>query len=378
MDPNPQDPAKPATSRRVEAALSALRRGDPVMIAGAEDETPEIAIAAELAREDSLALLRQWGDGLPSLLITANRAAILHIPPSGEDILQLPMGDDVTAGTIRALVDPTHDLDGTVRGPFKRAKEPLNAPSRVAVDLVKAGLLLPAVLMARVAVAGDRAEAWADAREIAFVTIAEIARFRDQGAMPLLEHVVATKVPLEDAEASRIVAFRPRDGGQEQLAIVIGEPSSDAPVLVRLHSECLTGDLLGSLKCDCGAQLKGAIRTIAKAGAGVLLYLAQEGRGIGLVNKLRAYRLQEQGFDTIEANERLGFRADEREFVVAAEMLKALGFTTIRLLTNNPDKVSVLEASGITVAERVPHAFPPNNHNEFYLSTKKKRSGHYL
>lgn len=378
MDPNPTDPAKPATSLRVEAALSALRRGDPVMIAGAEGETPEIAVAAELAREDSLTLLQQWGKSRPSLLLTANRAAILHIPPTGEDILQLPMADDVGAGTVRALVDPTHDLDGTVRGPFKRSKNPISAPSRAAMDLVKAGLLLPAALAVRVGVGSDQAESWADARGMAFVTVPEIARFRDQGAMPLLERVVATKVPLEDAEASRIVAFRPRDGGQEHLAIVIGEPAADAPVLVRLHSECLTGDLLGSLKCDCGAQLKGAIRTIAKSGAGVLLYLAQEGRGIGLVNKLRAYRLQEQGFDTIEANERLGFKADEREFVVAAEMLKALGFTTIRLLTNNPDKVSALEAAGIKVAERVPHAFPPNNHNEFYLSTKKKRSGHYL
>ena len=378
MDPNPQDPARPATSRRVEAALSALRRGAPVVIAGAEGETAEVALAAELAREDSVAVLRQWGEDRPSLLITANRAAILHIPPSGEDILQLSMGDDVTAGTIRALVDPTHDLDGTVRGPFKRVKDPVSAPSRAAMDLMKAGLLLPAVLMARLVGESDNAEAWAGARGIAFVTVSEIARFRDQGAMPLLERVVATKVPLEDAEASRIVAFRPRDGGQEHLAIVIGEPVSDVPVLVRLHSECLTGDLLGSLKCDCGAQLKGAIRTIAKAGSGVLLYLAQEGRGIGLVNKLRAYRLQEQGFDTIEANERLGFKADEREFVVAAEMLKALGYASIRLLTNNPDKVSALEAAGITVAERVPHAFPPNNHNEFYLSTKKKRSGHYL
>jgi len=375
MDPNPTDPAKPASSRRVEAAIAALRRGEPVMIAG---ETVEIALAAELAREDSVTLLRQWGDGRPTLLLTANRAAILHIPPTGEDILQLPMGDDASAETVRALVDPTHDLDGTVRGPFKRSKDPVSTPSRAATDLVKAGLLLPAALSARAAIETDAAEAWADARGVAFVTVAEIARFRDQGAMPLLERVVATKVPLEDAEASRIVAFRPRDGGQEHLAIVIGDPAADAPVLVRLHSECLTGDLLGSLKCDCGAQLKGAIRTIAKAGSGVLLYLAQEGRGIGLVNKLRAYRLQEQGFDTIEANERLGFKADEREFVVAAEMLKALGFTTIRLLTNNPDKVSALEAAEIRVAERVPHAFPPNNHNEFYLSTKKKRSGHYL
>ena len=376
MDPNPTDPAKPTTSERVEAAIAALRRADPVMIAGLADDTPAIAIAAEIAHDDTLALLRQWSQAKPSLLITANRAAILHIPPSGEDIIGLPLRDEIGAETIRALADPMHDLDGTVRGPFKRSRDPLNENARGAMDLVKAGLLLPAVVAATADVADPAG--WASARGIAFVTLGEIARFRDQGAMPLLERVVATRVPLEDAEASRIVAFRPRDGGSEHLAIVIGEPASDAPVLVRLHSECLTGDLLGSLKCDCGAQLRGAIRTIAEAGSGVLLYLAQEGRGIGLVNKLRAYRLQEQGFDTVEANERLGFKADEREFVVAAEMLKALGYPAIRLLTNNPDKVSALEAAGITVAERVPHAFPPNNHNEFYLSTKKKRSGHYL
>jgi GTP cyclohydrolase II len=138
----------------------------------------------------------------------------------------------------------------------------------------------------------------------------------------------------------------------------------------------LTGDLLGSLKCDCGDQLRGAISAIGKEGAGILLYLAQEGRGIGLINKLKAYELQDQGFDTIEANERLGFKADEREFAVAAEMLKYLGFNSVRLLTNNPDKVAALARFGIEITERVAHSFPANPHNEAYIATKRAKAGH--
>jgi GTP cyclohydrolase II len=143
-----------------------------------------------------------------------------------------------------------------------------------------------------------------------------------------------------------------------------------------MHSECFTGDLLGSLKCDCGSQLRGAIDAIAKAGGGVLLYLAQEGRGIGLINKLRAYRLQDQGFDTIDANERLGFEADERLYGIAARMLQLLGYRSVRLLTNNPEKVAALKAAGVTVTARVRHTFPDNEHNRAYLKTKAERAGH--
>jgi GTP cyclohydrolase II len=185
-------------------------------------------------------------------------------------------------------------------------------------------------------------------------------------------------VPLEGAEDAVVHAFRPADGGKEHLAIVIGDPVKDSPVLTRLHSECLTGDLLGSLRCDCGDQLRGAIQAIAAAGGGILLYLAQEGRGIGLVNKLRAYRLQDEGFDTIDANERLGFDADERVYRPAATILRALGFGKVRLLTNNPAKVEGLSACGIDVVERVPHRFPANGHNETYLRTKAARAGHLL
>ena len=148
--------------------------------------------------------------------------------------------------------------------------------------------------------------------------------------------------------------------------------------MVRLHSQCFTGDLIGSLRCDCGDQLRGAVRQIGAAGAGIILYLAQEGRGIGLVNKLRAYTLQDQGLDTFEANEQLGFDADERHYLVAAEMLRQLGFSRIRLLTNNPEKIAALQRSGIDVVERVPHVFPANGHNARYLATKASRGGHLI
>jgi len=149
-------------------------------------------------------------------------------------------------------------------------------------------------------------------------------------------------------------------------------------VLIRLHSECFTGDLLGSLRCDCGIQLRSAITEIAKQGSGILLYLAQEGRGIGLVNKLRAYELQDDGFDTIDANEQLGFDADERIYAPAATMLARMGIKRVRLMTNNPEKINGLTRHGIEVAERVAHSFPANGHNENYLRTKAERAGHLL
>jgi GTP cyclohydrolase II len=198
-----------------------------------------------------------------------------------------------------------------------------------------------------------------------------------------LQLTVRATVPLEGAEQAELAAFRPQDGGPEHYAVIIGAKGAPAlsppgPVLTRLHSECFTGDFLGSLKCDCGDQLRGAVQAIAKAGGGVLLYLAQEGRGIGLMNKLRAYRLQDEGFDTIEANQRLGFADDERLYDVAARMLKLLGYNKVRLLTNNPDKVRALEAAGIEVAERVPHTFPENAHNRDYLRVKAQKAGHLL
>ncbi|WP_164156721.1 GTP cyclohydrolase II, partial [Sandarakinorhabdus rubra] len=186
------------------------------------------------------------------------------------------------------------------------------------------------------------------------------------------------RLPLASAENTEVVAFRPDDGGPEHLALLIGDPDISRPVLARLHSSCLTGDVLGSLKCDCGPQLHAAIAAIAaNPGGGILLYLQQEGRGIGLLNKLRAYALQDQGWDTVDANTRLGFAADERDFSLAAAMLAALGVRNVQLLTNNPLKVAGLAAHGLTVS-RVPHDMPPNPHNAAYLATKRDRQGHML
>jgi GTP cyclohydrolase II len=197
-----------------------------------------------------------------------------------------------------------------------------------------------------------------------------------------LRRVAAADVPLNGAPDSRVVAFRSAGSAIEHLAIVIGRPEEapgDAkPPLVRIHSECFTGDLLGSMRCDCGEQLRGAIARIAQDGAGVVLYLAQEGRGIGLVNKLRAYGLQDRGLDTMDANRALGWGADERNFLVGAKMLEIMGIKRIRLLTNNPDKMAALVACGIEVTGREPHAFEPNGVNDGYLATKAGRFGHML
>jgi GTP cyclohydrolase II len=180
------------------------------------------------------------------------------------------------------------------------------------------------------------------------------------------------------SEAGRLHVFRPEDGGEEHYAVEIGTPPRDKPVLSRLHSACFTGDLLGSLKCDCGPQLRGALAQMGAEGAGVLLYLNQEGRGIGLANKMRAYALQDQGFDMVEANHRLGFEDDERDFRLGAELLRKLGFSATRLMTNNPAKVAMMERCGIAVTERVPLKVGHTPQNAEYLATKAAKSGHLL
>ena len=258
---------------------------------------------------------------------------------------------------------------------FTRLKGSVISPMDASIKLTKLARLLPSSLVCELL--NIDPVAFARAEDLSLVSTEDVFGYDENSAFELRPVAVA-KVPLQAAENAKIHAFRPIDGGIEHLAILIGDPNRHEPVLTRLHSECFTGDLIGSLKCDCGEQLRGSLKAINDEGAGVLLYLAQEGRGIGLINKLRAYKLQSDGFDTVDANERLGFDADERVFRPAAEMLSSLGFKKIRLMTNNPDKVEGLTRCGIEVTERVEHKFPSNTHNELYLATKKKRSGHYL
>jgi GTP cyclohydrolase II len=359
--------ARHALLRRVDDAFAALRRGR--LAAVTDGEGTILCLAAESVTPETMVDIKRRSSETPMVALTANRAAVLRINPTGADIIRMPVATHFNARLIRSLADPTRDLDNPMRGPFARSWDAVPAAVRAAVKLCKLGQLLPAVVTVNVDAV--------DSSTIPTVSAEDIEAY-DEVAAISLHPVSSARVPLHGAENTRVIAFRPEDGGVEHLAIVIGDPAPDEPVLIRLHSECFTGDLLGSLKCDCGQQLQGAIAAIGAAGSGILLYLAQEGRGIGLINKLRAYHLQDDGFDTVEANERLGFDADERLFLPAAEMLRNLGFDRVRLMTNNPDKVDSLARFGIEVVERVPHEFPSNAHNELYLATKAKRSGHYL
>jgi GTP cyclohydrolase II len=268
--------------------------------------------------------------------------------------------DWLDVSTALAIADPGRDLDRAPVGPLQPIAPECIETARAALDLARLAGLLPALWLLDPNVA-----------EL-LVPIDDIVRERKH---PAVEIVARAKLPLDDMPPTQIVAFRASDDGQEHVALVVGAFAGKPP-LVRLHSECLTGDVFGSLKCDCGPQLKEALHIVGAAGGGVLLYLRQEGRGIGLANKIRAYALQDRGLDTVDANQRLGFADDERDYGHAAAMLRALGIDEVRLLTNNPAKVTGLEGAGIKVAARVPHHMPTNPHNADYLATKRKRSGH--
>ncbi len=365
--PNHED-ARAADSARivdqVARAAEAFRAGKPVAVTGTGRTV--LALAVETATDASLKAL-----GRPlRLVLTHARAQTLKIRLYSPAVvaLVLPRGAGAGAGAegLRTIADPTADLSAPLKGPFDALREKLPEGFGAAVKLAKLAGLLPSV------VARTAAEI---PRGVVRVPAEAIAQYGD-AVVDALAIVTRARVPLEGAERTELVAFRPPGSGPEHYAVVIGDPPRDAPVLARLHSECFTGDLLGSLKCDCGDQLRGAIAAISKAGGGVLIYLAQEGRGIGLINKLRAYRLQDQGFDTVEANTRLGFEADERLYAVAARMFALLGYKAVRLMTNNPDKVKALQAAGMTVSERVPLAFAGNEHNRAYLKTKAEKAGH--
>jgi len=360
----------PQRPRSLDDAVAAFRRGEPVLLGDSS-----LAVAGELVSEQSLQRLREISDRPLALVVTRRRAVALGL--AARDALagavSIALAPGLPAAVIRNLADPAASLGAEPPG-IGPEPAPAAADALAAVSLAKLAALLPAALVLALA----PAEA-ALVRRRTDLAIADIdAVMRRRAAMAGLTRITEARVPLAGAEDARLIAFRPGDGGSEHLAILIGAPDRDAPVLIRLHSECFTGDRLGSLRCDCGDQLRGAIETIAREGGGALLYLAQEGRGIGLVNKLRAYALQDGGFDTFDANEQLGFDADERVYLPAAEMLRQLGFAKVRLLTNNPDKVAALERYGIAVVERVPHVFPANRHNERYLRAKATRGGHLL
>jgi GTP cyclohydrolase II len=373
MDPEADTPRARVKERlrRIHRAASELRRGVPVVIGG---DHPLLVLAAETAGADGLAELEQIAGVHPFLILAPARAAAVTRTPSlaGSDEITVELPASLRRIEVyQALANPLDEQPAT-RETLRVVPSPPGAGA--ALSLAKIGRLLPAVLA--VPIAGDIASTLAG-RGLTLVESADVQAY-PKDEVTGLKQIVSALVPLVDAPDSRVVAFRSDGSAFEHLAIVIGRPETYQAPLVRIHSECFTGDLLGSMRCDCGEQLRGAIRRIAEAGAGVLLYLAQEGRGIGLVNKLRAYGLQDRGLDTMDANRALGWNSDERNFLLGATMLHILGISRVRLLTNNPDKVAAMEACGIGVAGREPHLFPPNGVNDEYLAAKAARFGHML
>lgn len=359
-------------TRAVHRAVADLRRGTPVLLLGSPDY---IVAAADTVGAAGLAEFAALAAGPPVLLLSPVRAAaLLRRPVEPGGAIALRTAGLLDAALLRGMADPT--ASQILADPPEQATLPVPAPAAIA--LMKLGRLLPAALVAPV---HPDASMQVVRLGMLAVSAADVLAHPAAASASLVQ-VASAQVPLAASADARVVAFRAPDAGIEHLAILIGKPehasAADPAPLARVHSECFTGDLLGSLRCDCGPQLHAALDRMAADGAGVLLYLAQEGRGIGLTNKLRAYALQDHGLDTLDANRALGWNADERNFMVAATMLDQLGIGRVRLLTNNPDKLAALAACGVQVEGREPLVIEPNGINDHYLATKVRRFGHLL
>jgi 3,4-dihydroxy 2-butanone 4-phosphate synthase / GTP cyclohydrolase II len=390
----------------VEEAIGEIRAGRMVVVVDDPDRENEgdLVVAAEFASDAAVNFMATHARGLICLCLTGARCEELGLPQMTQRnearlgtafTVSVEAREGVTTGisaadrahTIAVAIDPKsspHDLvqpghvfplrarDG---GVLVRAGQ-----TEAAVDLARlAGLNAAGVVCEIMNEDGTMARVpdlvpYCERHGLKMITVADLIEYRRR-MEKLVERVVSVRLPTEYGEFTA-VAFRETLTGREHVALVMGEIGDD--VLVRVHSECLTGDVFHSLRCDCGEQLESALATIAAAGNGVVLYMAQEGRGIGLLNKLRAYELQEQGLDTVEANLALGFAADEREWGIGNQILAELGITTMRLLTNNPKKVSGVEAYGLRVTEQVPIEMPPHPENVRYLAAKRDKLGHRL
>ncbi|CAN5400431.1 GTP cyclohydrolase II [soil metagenome] len=366
------DPSSPdeLAAVRVDRARTELRHGRPVAIRATVDADKIggalLVAAVETLSPSRLRAMSKGGAPL-RLLLTAERltamkwsdskAPLTFRVPRGVTIEQLQLLGAVRAG------GGDHTLLGE--------PQPATAQMMAALTLVKRAQLTPALLVCDLPASSD---ASLDAEQVLQLSVGDVSHVGPTRASSL-RRISDAHVPIAANENCTLVLFREIEGDAEHVAIIVGSPAMDQPVSVRLHSSCLTGDLLGSLRCDCGDQLRRAIDHLAEAG-GVLLYLAQEGRGTGLANKLRAYRLQDDGLDTLQADRYLGFRDDERDFTIAAAMLQGLGIARINLLTNNPRKIEALRGAGIEVVDRVPLLAPVNSHNARYVQTKHDFAGH--
>ena len=392
----------------IEEAIESFRRGEIVIICDDEDRENEgdFAIAAEKASAAAINFMAKHGRGLICLALTEERCRELELPLMVEDntstfgtafTISIEARGKVTTGisaadraaTILTAIDPATRPEDLLRpghvfplrakkgGVLKRAGQ-----TEASVDLASLAGLKPAGVICEIMNDDGTMARVPDLVKVAqehglmMITVSDLISYRLRHET-LVRKIASPTLPTVYGDF-RIHAYRSDVTGDENVALVMGEIDPEEPTLVRVHSQCLTGDIFGSCRCDCGPQLEQALNHIASEGKGVLLYLLQEGRGIGLLNKLRAYELQEQGHDTVEANERLGFRPDQRDYGIGAQILRDLGVRKMRLMTNNPSKYVGLHGYGLEIVERLSLEVPPTESTRAYLRTKREKLGHLL
>ena len=351
---------------RVSRIYTDLRLGIPAVIQS--DETYLIA-PVETLNQKRFDFLRSCLKEV-TLVISSQRANTLKMSSYDKSLARIKVPADRNLEWLKAVADPSKDLTFGIKGPFIQMRGGDTIVENLGLLLSKSVELLPAILCASLRTSKIKID------NLNLIKIEDLISFFEKE--PITREVISARLPTETAKSGKLHVFRPDLAGPEHYAMEYGEIDRNNPVLVRIHSACFTGDILGSLKCDCGAQLGEAMNQINQNGSGILLYLNQEGRGIGLANKMRAYALQDEGFDTVEANHRLGFEDDERNFQIGASIMKELKITSIRLMTNNPRKIQLLEENGVRVMERLALKVDENEFNAHYLGIKATKSGHLL